>query len=113
VPIAVGFADDFLWVVHFIKHRHEFGAETKEDYLVMAKAFIEADLATNRDIQECTNSDEIIIRFNRRTDEFAMVTATGTIITYFRPTPRRKAPESKKTHRFRTNLEYFKSECRK
>jgi pyocin large subunit-like protein len=116
VPNAIGFVDDEEWEEHFNDHKDEFGATTKEEYLAMAKAFLEADRSRYRNIRQCTRRNGDIVRFNPDTNEFAVVTITGTIRTYFKPIPSHKAPPGtplRKMHPQRSNMIYFRVECRR
>jgi filamentous hemagglutinin len=117
VPVANDFANKSRLRSHFYEHRHEFGATSIEDYLAKAKAFLTQDITDNPDILECVrNNGTEIVRFNQRTNEFAVVTATGTIKTYFKPQPARTAPPGtplRKKHRFHDNLSYYRNECQK
>ena len=116
MPVVVGFLNEYLLKRHFHDHGHEFGAQTKEAYLAMAKTFLELDLTANPHILECKqrkNGD--VIRFNPRTDEFAIITSTGRIKTYFKPVPSRLAPFGTPlylTHTFQNNMSYFRYKCR-
>lgn len=116
MPRAFGFLNDSRWTEHFDEHRSEFGVTTKDEYLARAKAFLEADLNKNPNIQECTRSNNDIMRLDVSTDEFAIVSPSGIIKTYFKPQPRATAPPGTplhKTHGHPDNLSYFRSECGK
>ena len=115
MPVVIGFSSDYLLQRHFHDHGEQFGATTKEEYLAMAKTFLEADLADNPDILECIKKDGNIARFNPRTDEYAIMTLDRRYIkTYFKPIPRHLNPLAPwwLTHRFPNNISYFTNDCR-
>ncbi|MGC1376938.1 MAG: hypothetical protein WA821_11965 [Anaerolineales bacterium] len=114
MPVVVGFLSDVELSEHFDDHRLEVGAATKEIYFEMAKALLETDPAKNLDVLGCIRCNGDIIRFNRITNEFAIMTASGIIRTYFKPQPRITAPAGtprRKTHSYPSNTDYFWNEC--
>lgn len=101
--------------IHFDKHnKWDFNCQDKAEYQQQAIQFLESDL-TQSDSEECVDSDGDIIRYNRVTQEFAIVQAPGIIRTYFKPMPISYAPSGwppDKTHPFATNRDYFEENCK-
>jgi pyocin large subunit-like protein len=116
VPAVVGFANEYKLRCHFRDHgKKEFGASTKEEYSAMAKLFLEKNLSDNPNIVECVTKDGDIARFDRQTQEYAIVTPNGIIKTYFKPIPHHLAPPGTPldmTHPHPNNITYFRSNCR-
>jgi len=71
---------------HFSKHAAEWGAGniTQGGYLTRARQLLSSDLG--RDIDGFTRANGDIVRYNIKTNEFAIGAADGTIRTLFRPT---------------------------
>jgi hypothetical protein len=116
VPVAIRFFSDADLLDHFSKHHIECGAATKEIYFEMAKALLEIDLLENPHIIECTRTNNDVLRLNCITNEFAVVSVSGIVKTYYIPQPRAAAPAGtsrRKTHSHPNNIDYFWSECRK
>ena len=69
------------------------------------------------DVLECDRPDGDKIRFNKTTDEYGVMAADQIIRTYYIPIPCHKlAPVNQKPgrcHHERTNLEYFRRNCRR
>ena len=104
MPYTLGFLDKELLAQHFDEHHLEFGAATEEEYELLADTFLGSPLDPGA--QECIRvSNGDIIRYNRITDEFGVLSAAGVIRTYFKPNPI--------FHRQPTNLDYFRKECNK
>jgi RHS repeat-associated protein len=70
---------------HFLKHAAEWGAGniTKAAYLKRASTLLDSDIGG--DIYGFVRKNGDILRYNRRTNEFAAQTADGRIKTLFRP----------------------------
>ena len=68
--------------VHFLKHGYQFGAITEEDYLQQARELLNAPVTA--DVQEKIRSNGDIERFRSSTGEFAVMTKSGRIRTYFK-----------------------------
>jgi len=108
VPFTKGFADAYTRRIHFEHHGSDFGAVTEEEYEALADEFLGGPM--DDDTLECyrtrpdgTTGDTI--RYNRRTEEFGVLGRDNVIRTYFKPRP--------SIHRERSNLDYFRKECRK
>jgi RHS repeat-associated protein len=82
--VAKGFAEGEL-EGHFVKHAGEWGAEgiTKAGYLRRAQTLLGRN--AGGDILGHVRSNGDVLRYNQRTNEFAVGTADGTIRTFFRP----------------------------
>jgi pyocin large subunit-like protein len=67
---------------HYLKHGHQFGSITEEDYLINAQKLLNAPV--NSDLLEKTQKDGDIARYKPSTREFAVMTPSGRIRTYFK-----------------------------
>lgn len=104
MPYTLGFIDPVDLAQHFEDHGHEFGVEIEEEYEMLADEFLGGPRDSNT--YECVRKrDGARLRYNRVTDEFGVLTASGEILTYFKPDPR--------IHKRPTNWDYFQSECQK
>lgn len=116
MPVATFFSDVETRHFHFENHGDDFGLTDDADYQAEARKFLNADSAIDTDIQECERGNGDIVRFNAVTDQFAIMSSSGTIKTYYKPMPRSLAPSSypryKITHPFATNQLYFDYNCR-
>jgi pyocin large subunit-like protein len=85
VPVAttVGFRSSAGLNEHYQKHRHEFGAISKAEYLEGAQAL--RDRPVGGEILEIRRSDGVVTRFDRAAGAFIAFDPDGTIRTYFRP----------------------------
>ncbi len=102
VLYTLGFFDPRDLAQHFDDHQHEFGVDTEEEYLMLADTFLGGQ--RDSDTFECRRQrDGSIIRYNRITDEFGVLTSTGNILTYFKLHPT--------IHRLPTNWDYVQREC--
>jgi RHS repeat-associated protein len=72
--------------IHFAKHAAEWGAGniTKGGYLTRARQLLSSDVGGQ--IQGFTRRNGDVVRYNARTNEFAVAASDGTIRTLFRPT---------------------------
>lgn len=70
---------------HFKKHGREWGAErlTRDDYLERARSLLARE--PGGEILGHTRANGDILRYNRKTNEFAVAARDGTIRTLFRP----------------------------
>jgi pyocin large subunit-like protein len=66
---------------HFLKHSHEFGAITEADYLEAAQKLLNE--APGPDLLEKRRSNGDVLRYRPSSREFAVMTDTGRIRTYF------------------------------
>ena len=75
------FANEDLLTEHFLDHGTDFGAKSEADYEAQAGQFLTAQ--GNPDIQEKMNYERNIVRFNPKTNEFAILSPSGLIRTYY------------------------------
>lgn len=68
---------------HFLKHANEFGSITRDTYLKGARTLLGRDIGG--EIQGAVRPNGDVLRYNSRTNEFAVGRSDGTIRTYFRP----------------------------
>ncbi len=87
---------------HFLKHAHEFGFSTEEEYLSSAGKFAARAESKSADIlvRIRANGDKVL--FDLNTDEFAVIRSDGIFRTYMKPDPA--------IHGFKTNLDYFEAQ---
>lgn len=114
MSVATGFANALKLAEHAAKHGPQFGTVSENDYLDLAKAFLEAPLGGANSTQECLDADGDIVRFNKQTDEFGVVSPAGIIRTYFKPIPYCDAAPGLSlllTHNFPTNQLYYEDNC--
>lgn len=112
LPKLKGFADAIELLQHFADHGSDFAAPTMSKYEAMADHFLSKPKTP--DMQECRRLGGDLVRFDRITSEFGVVSATGIIRTYFipKPCPRpRTGPRRTDCHNFPTNLDYAHSTC--
>jgi len=67
---------------HFAKHGAQFGAITISQYLVQARELL--DVPVGKDILEKSRPNGDILHYRASTGEFAVMTASGRIRTYFK-----------------------------
>lgn len=92
---------------------------TVTEYEKLADVFLGG--ARQAHVQECTRSRGALIRFDPRTDLYGILAPGGVILTCFKPVPCSTVPAAQlaavklvgKCHDKRTNLDYYRSECRK
>jgi len=85
---------------HFVDHGQDFGPATISDYHAAANRFLTGERGLGT--LERTRSNQDVVRYNTITEQFGVISGSGTIRTYFRPDPR--------THGYRDNLEYFNAQ---
>ncbi|MBD2515560.1 hypothetical protein H6G93_11150 [Nostoc sp. FACHB-973] len=100
--IPKGFIDSQLLNTHFAKHGAQFGAKTAQDYEQLAINFMKQQKSS---IQEYTRKNGDVVRFNKDTDEFGIMTKDGVLRTYFKPDP--------SEHKLDTNLDYYLNDKKK
>lgn len=118
--MVTGFASATLLTTHFDKHNSwDFRYQDEQEYLLKAKAFVEADRTVSGS-EECEDSDGDIVRYHPLTHEFAIVEPPNAmhpdyiIRTYFKPMPKNYAPSGwppEKTHDFASDYDYFRDNC--
>jgi hypothetical protein len=99
----VRFGSRLLRSEHFIKHGAEFASKSASQYERAASRFMSGRPA--RGTMEAVRKNGDIIRYNPKTEEFAVMRKDGTIRTYFKPDP--------KIHGLKTNEDYFRREVAK
>ncbi len=85
---------------HFKRHGSDFGATTAPQYQRQADGFLTDPLPSG--VLEKTRANGDVVRFNPTTDEFGVVSSTGTLRTYYKPCPT--------IHGHPTNLDYFNAQ---
>lgn len=98
--------------IHFAKHRADFNTLNEIEYENLADGFMSG--AVHADLLECVRTRGDVVRYNRATDEFGVLSSSGMIRTYFKAKPCASLPPSAPKigcHGFASNLQYFKSEC--
>lgn len=94
------FADQLKLNDHFGRHGTDFGANSATEYEQMADAFLTGPKGPNT--LEIVRPNGDIVRFDPTTDAFGVVSANGTIRTYYVPDPA--------VHGYSTNLDYFNAQ---
>lgn len=97
---------------HFAKHRNDFGVATDVEYESLAHQFLLT--AGHADILQCTRKQGDIVRYNKVTAEFGVLSSQGVIRTYFKPKPCTSLPASVPKlgcHGYTDNFQYFHAEC--
>jgi RHS repeat-associated protein len=95
------FASAGLRASHFIKHGAKFGSKTAAAYERSAGAFLAGK--PGKGVMQGVRSNGDIVRYNPKTNEFAVRTKDGAIRTYFKPDPA--------IHKQKSNLDYFRKEA--
>lgn len=116
MPVATMFLDYYELYDHFDRHGSDFQCSDESEYLQKCRNFLNADKAIRTDIQECErDKTNEIIRFSASTDEFAIMSLSGMVKTYYKPMPRHLAPAgyAGDTHAFLTNQLYFEDNCKR
>ena len=99
---------------HFLRHGHEFGADSAEEYEAMADKFWHRPVIPP--LHECTRGNGAKCRYDRETDEYSVMTTRGLVTTYFVPVPCARFEEDDDEcpddcHGFASNMEYFRARC--
>lgn len=109
MPRSLGFRTTRSLVKHFNKHRDEFGVTTVDEYSLAATAFIERKMADGDShcITSCHHdrSQFDYVRYNRNTNEFAILAFDGYIRTYM--VVCRHSKSNPEGHRLSSNREYY------
>ncbi|HEV2288629.1 MAG TPA: RHS repeat-associated core domain-containing protein [Candidatus Acidoferrales bacterium] len=79
-----GFADDSSLAAHFEKHGAEFGAKSEGEYEALAKDFLSGPKLEG--VLEKVRPNGDILRYNPATNEFGVISKSGAIRTFFKPT---------------------------
>lgn len=79
----IGFRSGRRLDEHYLKHGHEFGSPTREEYLRMAQTLRDAPVGGA--ILEARRDDGVVTRFDRTSGAFIAFDSHGIIRTYFRP----------------------------
>ncbi len=113
MPVATNF-DPLFRLDHYGNHGSDFSVIDAYDYESQARDFLNKPLVSGGDIEECTRSNGETVRYDKNTNEFAVVRANGIIKTYFKPMMYSAAPPGTprdKTHKRTSNYQYFLDEC--
>jgi hypothetical protein len=100
--------------IHYAKHRSHFAVVTAADYELQAEAFLSGPVHPN--LLECRRKQGDSVRYDKSTQEYGVVSASGIIRTYFKPTPCSSLPlgvPKLNCHGYPDNALYFKAECAK
>lgn len=81
-PYAKGFNKSTL-NYHFNHHGKQMGCKTKWDYASKAVKF--ANKVDSRHCESFVDNKGTTYKYNKVTNEFAMITKKGIVITYFKP----------------------------
>jgi hypothetical protein len=81
--IEIGFSTRQKFLDHYDKHGAEFGSISKEEYLRQAQEL--RDRPAGGDVLEIKRADEVITRFDRKTEAFLAFNRDLTIRTFFKP----------------------------
>ena len=103
MPPVHGFPDQQAKDDHFQKHGHEFGALDADRYEALAVAFLSGAMSAT--MVECIRIGGDRIRFDKVTRAYGVVANDRYIRTFFKC--------NKMIHRLKSDLQYFKVECRK
>lgn len=110
MPFTRGFRTRWLLEEHFDNHCADFnvcgdGTPDDEDlYEALADEFLGGPRKLTT--KECIRRrDNALARYDTTSAEYAVLSADGFILTYYKPNPRR--------HGYATNLAYFQIDCRK
>lgn len=86
---ATGFLSKEKLEKHYSDHKGEFSKNiTKEQYVEKAKRFFESKVTDNT--LYSYDADNILFKYDKKTNEFGMCNSEGGIITYFKPKKREK-----------------------
>ena len=91
------FANPNKLTAHFTKHKSEFGFTNEGQYLAAANNFIDTEGSAG--VLSKVRMDGNTVIYNPTTNEFAVVSPSGTILTYFMPDP--------SVHGYSTNMDYY------
>lgn len=69
---------------HFNRHGNQVGCPTKESYAANAVHF--ANTVDRENCVSFVDSRGSTYKFNKKTNEFAIITSKGIVVTYFKPT---------------------------
>jgi hypothetical protein len=115
-PSTLGFVDDKERSTHFGDHRWDFSASNKHEYEAEADKFLKGALSPDL-FEHVRTISRDRIRYNRVTEEFAVVRSDGYIKTYYKPRPCWTIPApppgtvKRKCHHFYTNWDYVQDTC--
>lgn len=81
-PYAKGFNKSTL-NSHFYRHGEQMGCKTKEQYEAKAVKF--ANKVNRRNCESFVDERGTTYKYNKSTNEFAIITKNGVVKTYFKP----------------------------
>jgi pyocin large subunit-like protein len=95
--------------IHFYKHRADFVVRTERDYELEAERFLLSPMRPT--LLECNRTGGDLVRYDTATEEFAVLSNTGLIRTYYKPVPCivRLVPSC---HGEPDNIQYFRKTCK-
>jgi hypothetical protein len=106
VTFTKGFEDSDSLNLHFHKHiikGREFSFSNAVEYQNRADEFLGGKKAPTT--LECHRKGGDIVRYDKATEEFGILSRLGHIVSFYKADPKR--------HSFRDNVEYWKRECRR
>ena len=103
--VVYGFIDREQKEDHFLNHKDEFQPPFKSSDEYEAKAIEFLTRQPWDTMLECVRRNGDVIRFDTRTDEFAICDRDGHLKTYYKP--------DTYWHRQESNLAYFRGQCAK
>ena len=112
IPKSKGFVDASELLIHFGDHASDFSARNKSVYEAMADNFLMK--AKTSQMHECVRRLGDRVRFDKVTNEFAVISPVGFIRTYYIPKRCSQLPRGTrrvKCHNFPTNLDYVLDTC--
>ncbi len=114
---TLGFANTRQLHRHYALHGGDFNAGNVQQYEFLADMFLGGQKPAH--VQECRRKQGDVLRFDPVTQEYGVVSGSGTIRTYFKPVacadvpqPQRAAvSQAGRCHGHANNVLYFQSEC--
>ena len=99
--------------IHHAKHGAQFPGITATDYENLADRFLGRPPTAS--MLECRRKKGDMLRYDKTTEEFGVLSPAGIIRTYFKPVPCVSLPLPLRTncHGHPTNVDYFREECKR
>lgn len=95
--------------IHHAKHRAQFPGLSAIQYQNLADSFLGRPASS--ELLECKRNKGDVLRYDTVTEEFAVLSSTGIIRTYFKPVPCASLQVKRNCHGEPTNMDYFRVEC--
>ncbi|MGA2251883.1 hypothetical protein [Terracidiphilus sp.] len=114
IPKTKGFVDAHELSTHFGDHGSDFSAPDASNYEAQADEFLSKPKSA--DMMECFRSKGDMVRFDKITLEYGVISKDGIIRTYYKPKKCSDLPSGERRvrcHRLSTHLEYAISTCSK